>query len=169
MIRRPPRSTLFPYTTLFRSVAPRYRPWSDQSSADNVCRSRRTLCECEETALPQRQGVCLRALLRNSRRESYEIPIPASKTRTAEIACRRRLPRAAQPAGAGNYIAGSGRRSLPNSAATSRRSQILHTAAKKRGSEIPAMALQYLALRRCSLPRVPLVRFRSEEHTSELQ
>src|ERR1039458_6481142 len=25
MIRRPPRSTLFPYTTLFRSVRPRYR------------------------------------------------------------------------------------------------------------------------------------------------
>src|SRR5947199_7998507 len=26
MIRRPPRSTLFPYTTLFRSHAPRQRP-----------------------------------------------------------------------------------------------------------------------------------------------
>src|SRR2546428_5936481 len=26
MIRRPPRSTLFPYTTLFRSVASRLRP-----------------------------------------------------------------------------------------------------------------------------------------------
>src|SRR2546422_6459067 len=26
MIRRPPRSTLFPYTTLFRSVHPRQRP-----------------------------------------------------------------------------------------------------------------------------------------------
>src|SRR5438105_11496366 len=26
MIRRPPRSTLFPYTTLFRSVDPRLRP-----------------------------------------------------------------------------------------------------------------------------------------------
>src|SRR2546430_17735535 len=26
MIRRPPRSTLFPYTTLFRSIVPRY-PW----------------------------------------------------------------------------------------------------------------------------------------------
>src|SRR5256885_5011206 len=26
MIRRPPRSTLFPYTTLFRSRAPRQRP-----------------------------------------------------------------------------------------------------------------------------------------------
>src|SRR5947199_7035250 len=30
MIRRPPRSTLFPYTTLFRSSpAARYRTWSD--------------------------------------------------------------------------------------------------------------------------------------------
>src|SRR6266498_5439665 len=27
MIRRPPRSTLFPYTTLFRSLARRARPW----------------------------------------------------------------------------------------------------------------------------------------------
>src|SRR3712207_7259228 len=26
MIRRPPRSTLFPYTTLFRSLAPRRQP-----------------------------------------------------------------------------------------------------------------------------------------------
>src|SRR2546429_5487507 len=26
MIRRPPRSTLFPYTTLFRSLRPRQRP-----------------------------------------------------------------------------------------------------------------------------------------------
>src|SRR2546422_8104610 len=26
MIRRPPRSTLFPYTTLFRSLFPGYRP-----------------------------------------------------------------------------------------------------------------------------------------------
>src|SRR5687768_18252518 len=27
MIRRPPRSTLFPYTTLFRSLANQLRPW----------------------------------------------------------------------------------------------------------------------------------------------
>src|SRR5258706_9764531 len=27
MIRRPPRSTLFPYTTLFRSTAPRVAAW----------------------------------------------------------------------------------------------------------------------------------------------
>src|SRR4051794_41556097 len=34
MIRRPPRSTLFPYTTLFRSVddavAPRITPWAEE-------------------------------------------------------------------------------------------------------------------------------------------
>src|SRR5256885_12089767 len=29
MIRRPPRSTLFPYTTLFRSEGPRMRPTAD--------------------------------------------------------------------------------------------------------------------------------------------
>src|SRR2546430_8236449 len=28
MIRRPPRSTLFPYTTLFRSAALRFLPWT---------------------------------------------------------------------------------------------------------------------------------------------
>src|SRR3990172_6765633 len=37
MIRRPPRSTLFPYTTLFRSViahvAPLYIRWSSRESA----------------------------------------------------------------------------------------------------------------------------------------
>src|SRR5438034_3681104 len=33
MIRRPPRSTLFPYTTLFRSGAPRRRGRSDAHGA----------------------------------------------------------------------------------------------------------------------------------------
>src|SRR2546427_4707938 len=32
MIRRPPRSTLFPYTTLFRSV----RPLNDRASVNNI-------------------------------------------------------------------------------------------------------------------------------------
>src|SRR2546427_7091669 len=35
MIRRPPRSTLFPYTTLFRSDCPRVeRRWQDASAQD---------------------------------------------------------------------------------------------------------------------------------------
>src|SRR3989440_4087269 len=33
MIRRPPRSTLFPYTTLFRSPVPEDRPGSDDAGA----------------------------------------------------------------------------------------------------------------------------------------
>src|SRR3712207_8993812 len=32
MIRRPPRSTLFPYTTLFRSAAATLRPMAEQST-----------------------------------------------------------------------------------------------------------------------------------------
>src|SRR5438477_9493296 len=42
MIRRPPRSTLFPYTTLFRSLPPcaRGRPWANRSAAkSDWCRS----------------------------------------------------------------------------------------------------------------------------------
>src|SRR2546430_3428981 len=53
MIRRPPRSTLFPYTTLFRSHTERYR----STKAGCVRRSRRsrgrpraTVC-CETTRL----------------------------------------------------------------------------------------------------------------------
>src|SRR2546422_3441509 len=33
MIRRPPRSTLFPYTTLFRSSPRRLRPWNSVGKA----------------------------------------------------------------------------------------------------------------------------------------
>src|SRR5260370_23217351 len=38
MIRRPPRSTLFPYTTLFRSAEPRSAP-SAISHDTNVCKT----------------------------------------------------------------------------------------------------------------------------------
>src|SRR2546425_2548702 len=41
MIRRPPRSTLFPYTTLFRSLpAPRPRPLAPSSTRSRRARSR---------------------------------------------------------------------------------------------------------------------------------
>src|SRR3712207_7328932 len=35
MIRRPPRSTLFPYTTLFRSLRPRHRDQPVEVAADH--------------------------------------------------------------------------------------------------------------------------------------
>src|SRR5436190_12129748 len=40
MIRRPPRSTLFPYTTLFRSVLAREHPAGRPGQADDVARIR---------------------------------------------------------------------------------------------------------------------------------
>src|SRR5258708_9179764 len=41
MIRRPPRSTLFPYTTLFRSDSPNGRAWNPPPfSPHRVCRSK---------------------------------------------------------------------------------------------------------------------------------
>src|SRR2546425_6112750 len=43
MIRRPPRSTLFPYTTLFRSLQP-----SPLNRAQFVCREPRALFECAD-------------------------------------------------------------------------------------------------------------------------
>src|SRR3989337_3646213 len=36
MIRRPPRSTLFPYTTLFRSLRERHKDFNDRSDDDAV-------------------------------------------------------------------------------------------------------------------------------------
>src|SRR3712207_8970844 len=48
MIRRPPRSTLFPYTTLFRSWSPRQRDDTDRPSAievSTVWSSRRRFAE----------------------------------------------------------------------------------------------------------------------------
>src|SRR5690349_24210265 len=45
MIRRPPRSTLFPYTTLFRSHTP--RPAAPPSSG-----SRTPFCSCQRTVAP---------------------------------------------------------------------------------------------------------------------
>src|SRR2546430_7464110 len=49
MIRRPPRSTLFPYTTLFRSCAAPRRPLHPVSGSRQPvshCRSRLVLCLC---------------------------------------------------------------------------------------------------------------------------
>src|SRR5438552_11354047 len=39
MLRRPPRSTLFPYTTLFRSPGPRVRSWSQERTAKPSARA----------------------------------------------------------------------------------------------------------------------------------
>src|SRR3989442_10093488 len=54
MIRRPPRSTLFPYTTLFRSLSSRARGSSNGSTAPR--RNRRTDASPREALLSDRRG-----------------------------------------------------------------------------------------------------------------
>src|SRR5260221_10326200 len=49
MIRRPPRSTLFPYTTLFRSVLPTY--------------TMLRMCDRDATAHPAPEPLCARDVL----------------------------------------------------------------------------------------------------------
>src|SRR5688572_32747849 len=64
MIRRPPRSTLFPYTTLFRSLdRGRAEPSQPQPEADGHAPVRRLggapvarPVRCERSVLPRRRG-----------------------------------------------------------------------------------------------------------------
>src|SRR2546430_10290541 len=44
MIRRPPRSTLFPYTTLFRSLA--HQPW-DGITMSTIGQQQQALAQCQ--------------------------------------------------------------------------------------------------------------------------
>src|SRR2546425_2271621 len=48
MIRRPPRSTLFPYTTLFRSGPGAVRGFSPRARRIDVCLAEHARCRSEE-------------------------------------------------------------------------------------------------------------------------
>src|SRR2546425_1482052 len=57
MIRRPPRSTLFPYTTLFRSV--RHRPSPHRLAS--LAMTTRSLSEASRRGRPSNSSTCLRS------------------------------------------------------------------------------------------------------------
>src|SRR5260370_5924482 len=93
MIRRPPRSTLFPYTTLFRSsgvrAGDRHRPQEDQDGADGGRRDPRHLDLLEVDAgrseehtseLQSHLNLVCRLLLekKNSNHASTATPYPTS-------------------------------------------------------------------------------------------
>src|SRR5436309_9361639 len=59
MIRRPPRSTLFPYTTLFRSHRRHPRPAADGQGADRLPPQRRPLGLLRPGAHPDRKSTRL--------------------------------------------------------------------------------------------------------------
>src|SRR2546430_9650266 len=75
MIRRPPRSTLFPYTTLFRSVrqTEAARRTAEDSARAETQRLRQELAAARAAAAPATQVESLRTQLR------------AAETRTAEL------------------------------------------------------------------------------------
>src|SRR5258707_5657005 len=76
MIRRPPRSTLFPYTTLFRSSSPAWSAWpsprSDATWSKSWCnsRGRQTCTRSEEhtSELQSRQYLVCRLLLEKKKK-----------------------------------------------------------------------------------------------------
>src|SRR3712207_7127104 len=72
MIRRPPRSTLFPYTTLFRSVNPRREPRAGGHGATGRSVKGRTIriSGVKSVAYPERAGVHRRERLRSEEHTS---------------------------------------------------------------------------------------------------
>src|SRR5258707_8445498 len=79
MIRRPPRSTLFPYTTLFRScavcpahtvAAPTGRPCSSRPSASGSC----ARSEEHTSELQSRQYLVCRLLLEKKKKNMQILP-----------------------------------------------------------------------------------------------
>src|SRR5476651_2789988 len=65
MIRRPPRSTLFPYTTLFRSHDAMDRPGKLFGRGDTLCRS-----EEHTSELQSRQYLVCRLLLEKKKKKT---------------------------------------------------------------------------------------------------
>src|SRR3712207_7647796 len=99
MIRRPPRSTLFPYTTLFRSAPPtsKSRPWPPISSsspcppsriappAPAFRRSSPSLPERSEehtSELQSRQYLVCRLLLEKKKKHEYPTHVSFEHTTT---------------------------------------------------------------------------------------
>src|SRR3712207_8854904 len=92
MIRRPPRSTLFPYTTLFRSngdfPSSRMTVWSHSSLLPDACAVVGSICSCEQytaatltsrseehtSELQSRQYLVCRLLLEKKKRHNSHLP-----------------------------------------------------------------------------------------------
>src|SRR2546422_7341492 len=87
MIRRPPRSTLFPYTTLFRSGDPGSRSFCSRSRASCCCRPPRAgaawsaSCSCaprseEHTSeLQSRLHLVCRLLLEKKKKKTNKVTL----------------------------------------------------------------------------------------------
>src|SRR3712207_6899882 len=81
MIRRPPRSTLFPYTTLFRSRAPRSMATTTRQASPASARWRsmgrayRSRSEEHTSELQSRQYLVCRLLLEKKTHNTYSLKL----------------------------------------------------------------------------------------------
>src|SRR5690349_23070366 len=69
MIRRPPRSTLFPYTTLFRSIVPQIMPYRASFKHASGPRKPRTRSEEHTSELQSRRDLVCRLLLEKKKKK----------------------------------------------------------------------------------------------------
>src|SRR3712207_7068115 len=89
MIRRPPRSTLFPYTTLFRSVA-RQGGEPEESGGKQTWPNGRTTSRRFPTRFPKRRGSSTRASCSGAR-SACRTASPRSEEHTSELQSRQYL------------------------------------------------------------------------------
>src|SRR5438067_9770589 len=76
MIRRPPRSTLFPYTTLFRSLRERSRHGDGRPAT----------CRCNQTSARRRGGgCCLRDHRRRERRLRQTVDRKSTRLNSSHV------------------------------------------------------------------------------------
>src|SRR6267378_6994540 len=89
MIRRQPRSTLFPYTTLFRSPPRRGRPWCSPARATSITSPRpcwpgpaRRRSEEHTSELQSRRDLVCRLLLEKKKKKKQTTDRKKKKTTT---------------------------------------------------------------------------------------
>src|SRR3712207_7280374 len=89
MIRRPPRSTLFPYTTLFRSVEPGREPRPLQRGVERDGERRRRRGQCDVAVVEGEQRAEEQAVDAGARRE--DVRCERSEEHKSEIQSRQYL------------------------------------------------------------------------------
>src|SRR3712207_6848915 len=85
MIRRPPRSTLFPYTTLFRSAWPSW--WTATDVSADGLKGRRL----RQAGAPAARLLAVRVMLVTARPPARPRPAPRSEEHTSELQSRQYL------------------------------------------------------------------------------
>src|SRR5690606_39483020 len=84
MLRRPPRSTLFPYTTLFRSVENSWNLTTSASIKLLLPRVTRTRSEEHTSELQSRENLVCRLLLEKKKIKNYNRTLLLSYSRPLE-------------------------------------------------------------------------------------